>query len=168
MLEGLLVFGVLTFVPSLLHERLGIPLSQAGAVVAAYGLGGLAYSRAAPYLLRRLPPRRVARAGALLVGLGFVLIAYTLLTLAGMARYGKERWRRDGEVFSVWFGLLGRLAPYGLVGRPEDGRFRRRGFGSALSRTPWTSSLLAVVAIATGAAWTLAVTQKPQRPRSPR
>ena len=77
MLEGLLVFGVLTFVPSLLHERLGIPLSQAGAVVAAYGLGGLAYSRAAPYLLRRLPPRRVARAGALLVGLGFVLIAST-------------------------------------------------------------------------------------------
>jgi predicted MFS family arabinose efflux permease len=75
MLEGLLVFGVLTFVPSLLHERLGITLSQAGAVVAAYGLGGLAYSRAASHLLRRLAPRQVARAGALLMGLGLMLIA---------------------------------------------------------------------------------------------
>ncbi len=82
--------------------------------------------------------------------LGFVLIAYTLLTLGGMAWYGKERWRDAGEVFSVWFGLLGRLAPYGLAGRPDGGRIRRRGFGSALSRTPWTSSLLAVVAIGTG------------------
>jgi predicted MFS family arabinose efflux permease len=75
MLEGLLVFGVLTFVPSLLHERLGITLSQAGAVVAAYGLGGLAYSRAASHVLRRLAPRQVARAGALLMGLGLMLIA---------------------------------------------------------------------------------------------
>jgi predicted MFS family arabinose efflux permease len=74
MLEGLLVFGALTFVPSLLHAQLGIPLSQAGAVVALYGLGGLAYSRAAPYLLRRLPPRRVAHFGALLMGLGLLLI----------------------------------------------------------------------------------------------
>ena len=61
--------------------------------------------------------------------LGIVLIGYTLLTLVGMAWYGKHRWRTHGEVFSVWFGLLGRLAPYGLVGRRRDGQVRRRGFG---------------------------------------
>jgi len=82
--------------------------------------------------------------------LGFVLIGYTLLTLGGMAWYGKERWRETGEVFSVWFGLLGRLAPWGLVARPEDGRVRRRGFGSALSTGSWSVSLLVVVAIAVG------------------
>lgn len=82
--------------------------------------------------------------------LGLVLIGYTLLTLGGMAWYGKERWRAHGEVFSVWLGLLGRLAPYGLVGSPEEGRIQRRGFGSALTRTPWTAALLAVVAVATG------------------
>ncbi len=82
--------------------------------------------------------------------LGVVLVGYTLLTLGGMAWYGKERWRGSGEVFSVWFGLLGRLAPYGLTGPRELGRVRRRGFGSALTRQTWTTSLLAVVAVATG------------------
>ncbi len=82
--------------------------------------------------------------------LGVALIGYTLLTLGGMAWYGKERWREAGEVFSVWFGLLGRLAPYGLVGRPEHRRVQRRGFGSALTRERWSFSLLSVVALATG------------------
>lgn len=80
--------------------------------------------------------------------LGLVLIGYTLVTLVGMAWYGKERWREHGEVFSVWFGLLGRLAPWGLVSSPQDGRIQRRGFGSALIRGAWSTSLLAVVAIA--------------------
>ncbi len=82
--------------------------------------------------------------------LGSVMIGYTLLTLGGMAWYGKERWRGSGEVFSVWYGLLGRLAPYGLAGRPELGKVQRRGFGSALTRERWTTSTLAVVAVATG------------------
>jgi hypothetical protein len=82
--------------------------------------------------------------------LGLVLIGYTLLTLGGMAWYGKERWRSAGEVFSVWFGLLGRLAPWGLLGSSEKGRVQRRGFGSALGRGPWSISLLVVVAVATG------------------
>ncbi len=82
--------------------------------------------------------------------LGVVLIGYTLLALGGMAWYGKERWRAGGEVFSVWFGLLGRLAPYGLVGQRGQGRLQRRGFGSALTREAWSASLLSVVALATG------------------
>ena len=82
--------------------------------------------------------------------LGLVLAAYTLLTLGGMTWYGKVRWRTHGEVFSVWFGLLGRLAPWGVVGRRKDGLIERRGFGSALAREPWDRSLLAVVAVGTG------------------
>jgi hypothetical protein len=82
--------------------------------------------------------------------LGFVLILYTLVTLGAMAWYGQERWRRHGEVFSVWFGLLGRLAPYGLEGSRADGRLRRRGLGSALGREPWSTSLVVVLALATG------------------
>jgi polyferredoxin len=38
-------------------------------------------------------------------------LAYTLVTLYGMAFFGKETWLRRGEVFSVFFGLLGRFAP---------------------------------------------------------
>lgn len=82
--------------------------------------------------------------------LGFVLIVYTLLTLGAMAWYGQDRWRRHGEVFSVWFRLLGRLAPYGLEGPRANGRLRRRGFGGALQRESWSTSLLVVLALATG------------------
>ena len=82
--------------------------------------------------------------------LGLVLVGYTALTLIGMARWGRDRWRKHAEVFSVWFGLLGRLAPYGLEGPAESGQLRRRGFGSALADSPWSMSLLAVVAIGAG------------------
>jgi hypothetical protein len=82
--------------------------------------------------------------------LGVVLLVYSLVTLVGMAWYGKHRWRAHGEVFSVWFGLLGRLAPYGLVGRRREGRVQRRSFGYGLTHEPWSASLLAVVAVATG------------------
>jgi hypothetical protein len=38
-------------------------------------------------------------------------LAYSLITLYGMAFFGKEIWLRRGDVFSVFFGLLGRFAP---------------------------------------------------------
>lgn len=38
-------------------------------------------------------------------------IGYSLFTWAGMARYGSDVWLRNGEAFSVLFGILGRLAP---------------------------------------------------------
>ena len=43
-----------------------------------------------------------------------VLVGYTAFTLAMMAQFGRDAWRRDGETFSVWFGLLGRLAPFAV------------------------------------------------------
>ncbi len=82
--------------------------------------------------------------------LGVVLLGYTLVTLVGMAWYGKHRWRMHGEVFSVWFGLLGRLAPLGLLGRRRDGQVQRRPFGYGLTHEPWSASLLAVVAVGVG------------------
>jgi hypothetical protein len=81
--------------------------------------------------------------------LGFVVIGYTLVTLVGMAQYGKETWRRQGETFSVWFGLLGRMAPYGLVGEPEEGRIRRRPFGSGLVSGSWSIGRVALVSLGT-------------------
>jgi hypothetical protein len=38
-------------------------------------------------------------------------LAYSLITLYGMAFFGKETWLRRGDTFSVFFGLLGRFAP---------------------------------------------------------
>jgi hypothetical protein len=42
-----------------------------------------------------------------------VLVAlYSVVTLAGQARYGVERWSARGEAFSVYFNLLSRIAPF--------------------------------------------------------
>jgi len=82
--------------------------------------------------------------------LGLLLIAYTFVTLAGMSYFGREAWRRNAEIFSVWFGILGRLAPVALVGEPEDGLVRRRSFGSGLLNGGWYVAQLVIIALATG------------------
>ena len=38
-------------------------------------------------------------------------LVYTVITFAGMAVFGKHRWLRNGEVFSVVFGFLARFSP---------------------------------------------------------
>ncbi len=38
-------------------------------------------------------------------------LLYSIVTWTGMVLFGKEAWLRHGEAFSVFFGVLGRLAP---------------------------------------------------------
>ena len=83
--------------------------------------------------------------------LGLLLIAYTFITLAGMSYFGREVWRRQGEIFSVWFGLLGRLAPFVLAGEPEEGRIKRRPFASGLLEGGWSTDQVVMVVLGTGA-----------------
>lgn len=81
--------------------------------------------------------------------LAALLLAYTLITIAGMAYFGRETWRRNVEVFSVWFGVLGRLAPLTLVGEPEEKKVARRPFASGLFAAPWTTPELVLVTLGT-------------------
>lgn len=74
-LEGALVFGAMAFVPSVLHERFGLALGSAGAAVAAFGLGGLLYSRVAAWWLRRADSAQVAAVGGMLLAAGFAGLA---------------------------------------------------------------------------------------------
>ena len=83
--------------------------------------------------------------------LALLLLAYTLITLAGMSWFGRDEWRRHGEVFSVWFGLLGRLAPFALAGRPEEGRLERRPFAAGLFDRPWSRAELVLLTLGTAA-----------------
>jgi hypothetical protein len=64
--------------------------------------------------------------------LALVITGYSVFTLAMMAQYGRRTWSEHGEIFSVWFRLLGRLAPFASVATDEEGRLRRRGFASGL------------------------------------
>lgn len=94
--EGALVFGVMAFVPSLLHQRFGLPLSQAGAVLALFGAGGFAYAHSVAWLLRRVRPAQLAAAGGALLCTAFVTLAlaphwaWSLLACAigGLGFYG--------------------------------------------------------------------------------
>jgi hypothetical protein len=77
-----------------------------------------------------------------------VLVGYTALTLAMMAQFGRDTWRANAEVFTVWFRLLGRLAPYALV--DEAGRVRRRSFASGLLEPGWSRADVAMIALGVG------------------
>jgi hypothetical protein len=76
---------------------------------------------------------------------GFVV--YAAITLLGMAQYGRDAWRSNAEVFSTWFGLLGRIAPFALAGPPEAGVVRRRPFGSGLLEPGWVPALAVLAAL---------------------
>lgn len=82
--------------------------------------------------------------------LGAIMIGYTALTLVGMAQYGRDTWRANGEVFTVWFGTLGRLAPFAIVGDdPSRATVRRQPFGAGFESPGWTKPLVVLVALAT-------------------
>ncbi|OZI55529.1 MFS transporter [Bordetella genomosp. 5] len=74
--EGLLVFGALAFAPAYLHDRFGISLTAAGALVAVYAFGGLAYTVVAGRLVKRLGERGMVVAGGLVLCIAF--LAYWL------------------------------------------------------------------------------------------
>lgn len=77
-----------------------------------------------------------------------ILVGYTAYTLAMMAQFGRDTWRANAEVFTVWFRLLGRLAPFALA--DEEGRIRRRPFLSGLLEPGWTVADVVLIALGVG------------------
>jgi hypothetical protein len=77
-----------------------------------------------------------------------ILVGYTALTLAMMAQFGRDTWRSHAEVFTVWFRLLGRLAPFALV--DEAGNVRRRSFATGLLEPGWSMADVVMTALAVG------------------
>jgi hypothetical protein len=89
--------------------------------------------------------------------LGIVLLAYTVVTVAGMSQFGRDGWRRNGEVFAVWFDLVGRLAPLAALHTEERGRgldqparLRVRSFGAGLLEPGTDLASLVLVALSVG------------------
>lgn len=78
-----------------------------------------------------------------------VLVGYTAFTLAMMAQFGRDAWRANGETFSVWFGIIGRLAPSTLVGDTADGRVARRPFATGLLLPGWRLPDLILIGLGT-------------------
>ncbi|MFP5463543.1 MAG: MFS transporter [Gammaproteobacteria bacterium] len=73
--EGSFLFGPLAFMAAHLHERLGVSLTVAGALVMVFGAGGLVYALGARRLVRELGEAGLARTGAVFLCLGLGAIA---------------------------------------------------------------------------------------------
>lgn len=82
--------------------------------------------------------------------LSLVITGYTVFTLAMMAQYGRRAWSEHGEIFSVWFRLLGRLAPFTTISGSEDGSLRRRSFASGLLEGGSRLEDIVIIGLATG------------------
>lgn len=75
-LEGMFAFAAFSFVPSFLSLEFGLSLSQAGAVMALYGLGGLAYALSARWLIPRLGERGLVASGSGLLGAALATLVW--------------------------------------------------------------------------------------------
>lgn len=78
------------------------------------------------------------------LALAIALYSYTMWF--GMAAYGRRAWTESGDAFSVYFGLLARIAPFG----DRDGRLVLRMPLSGLAGAEPRSGVLAFVAVMLG------------------
>ena len=78
--------------------------------------------------------------------LAAAIAVYSVCTWVGAARYGSEQWFRYGDGFSVYFGLLAKLAPFGV----RDGRIVLRAPLSGLTTVERLPGLLAFVSVMLG------------------
>jgi hypothetical protein len=84
--------------------------------------------------------------GGVAVGLsphvsGVAALVYSAYTLVMMMLFGVEEWSERGEVFSVYFGMLSQLSPFGV----KDGRLGRRRPMSAATHWATVPGSVAVV-----------------------
>ena len=85
----------------------------------------------------------VAGGGLVPHSVAVAALLYSVYTLAMMALFGVEQWCRTGEVFSVYFGMFGRLGCFGT----EDGRLGvRRPLAAATSWATVPGSAAVVIA----------------------
>lgn len=107
--------------PSLSPFRTLFGLLEAGARL--LGAQRLEPALAYPAALRRWPAVALLFAavwcelvlpdGSVPATVANLLVAYTLLTLAGMAAFGRVAWLRNAELFEVLLGWFGRVGPIG-------------------------------------------------------
>ena len=81
--EGVFMLGPLAYLPAYLHQRFGLTLTTASALIALYAVGGLAYAISARHIVRRYGERRMALAGGWVMGAGF--LAWLMLPLWQLA-----------------------------------------------------------------------------------
>ena len=80
------------------------------------------------------------------LALALAIVLYSYAAWFGMAAYGRRTWAERGEAFTVYFGLLARIAPFG----ERDGRLVARAPFSGLAGRETIPGVLAFVAVMLG------------------
>ena len=83
--EGVLAFGALVFIPSVLIKDFHMSTSAAGAAMLLYGFGGLGYSYFAKRWIAWLGESGLATAGGGLIAIGLALLLLTHHTLGALS-----------------------------------------------------------------------------------
>ena len=73
--EGAALYGAFPFIVAHLHQRFGLPLSTAGAMVMLFAAGGLAFALAARRLVRALGEVALVRWGSVLIATALAVVA---------------------------------------------------------------------------------------------
>ena len=86
----------------------------------------------------------VSDAGEVPADLSIIILGYSAITWAGMARYGRDVWLVNAEAFSVCFGLLARFA----ITESGDSKWRLRAPAVGLiSEQPLSKPMVAFVVL---------------------
>ncbi len=84
-IEGALVFGVMAFIPTHLHQQFDMSVVFAGSVMMLYGVGGLVYSQLARRWLGWLGGERgLVKTGATCIVAGLLVLAWAHHPALGM------------------------------------------------------------------------------------
>lgn len=75
-LEGMWLYGPFAFIATHVHQRFGLSLSSAGAMVMLFGLGGLVFAAASHQLVARLRERGLAKWGGAAMAGALAAIAF--------------------------------------------------------------------------------------------
>lgn len=79
--------------------------------------------------------------------LACTVLAWTALTLAGMACFGREAWQRNADVFAVYFATLGRFAPFAAGSDARSVVLRAPGRGLIAADAGSTAMVAFVIAM---------------------
>jgi hypothetical protein len=82
--------------------------------------------------------------------LALAIWIYSTIAWGGMLVYGRERWLRNGEAFTVYFGLLARIAPFGVRRRNPEPAVVVRPPLAALADDEHRAGMVAFVAVMLG------------------
>ncbi len=74
--EGMLVFGIFTYVGADLHARFGMSFTAIGLTVGAFGIGGIIYALTVRRLMALLGQSGIAKGGALVMGAAFLVLCF--------------------------------------------------------------------------------------------